>query len=80
MSVWIDRFDVGRFGHGDVMRDDELAIFRQHDVLLDEVGTLSMRQDLGPLGMLDEVPACAAMCDDDRLRSSEGTGCIRLGS
>ena len=49
------------------MRDDELTILRQHDVLLDEVGTLSMRQDLGPLGMLDKVTARAAMCDDDRL-------------
>ena len=43
MPVRIDRFDIGRLGHGDVMRDDEHAILGQHDILLDEVGSLRMR-------------------------------------
>ncbi len=70
MPIRIDLFDIGGLLHGDVVRDDELKVFGEHHVLFDVVGTLSMRQDLGPFGVFDDVSARTAMGDENWRRGS----------
>ena len=68
MSVWKEGFDISSLLHGDVVSDDQLQVFGEDDVLLDEVGTLSVRKNLGPFGMFDQIAAGPSVCDDNRRR------------
>lgn len=62
-ALWINRGDVGDVVEVTVVDDDRLVIFRDDDILLDQVSSQAMRERDGGESMFGEITTCATVCD-----------------